>query len=284
MWNPSAVLSFGSLALLICGLPSCGGQSSPHRIVVSPRAFEFASNSTEDIVKELTPGDALTVLKELGRVETDRSAENLPADKILYTYLPKGRSSDAIEVYIHDRVIPPPMAAADGDGDGRAAAEQVAATDGVRLPPHVSPNNALLLQSSNKKEVLRQGFYFSTVTAIAVEEGLDPIAIPALVLGYRPDLDDYEKVPGFIRQSGIGFDLLVGGALNTASGEGDDVELALGLGISIPWSDSGALSIGAVTWRGGSVDPVTMEASSETEVALYVGISLGGFNVGSKEQ
>lgn len=119
-------------------------------------------------------------------------------------------------------------------------------------------------------KLYESGTYFSTMTAIAVEEGLDPTAIPALIVGYRPAWD----LIG-LQGTGIGFDLVVGGAVSPGGSGDSDIELALGLGVSLPWSNSGALSFGVVSWR----TEDESSGSSDTETALYFGISLGSFNV-----
>lgn len=141
------------------------------------------------------------------------------------------------------------------------------------------------LASLPRRNVLQSGHYFSTLTAVAIEEGLRPTAIPALVVGYRPDMDGIDWLPRWVKGTGVGLDLLVGGALSPLSGdsgEGNDIELAVGLGLTLPWSDSGALSVGAVTWRSNRFDENAMESVSNTEVALYVGVSIGSFKVSTQ--
>lgn len=150
-----------------------------------------------------------------------------------------------------------------------------ASGDGIAQPGETR------LKSKPRAAAFKSGHYFSTMTAVAVEEGLDPTAIPALVVGYRPKkaLDWLNLDTNFFR--GMGYDIVVGGALNSASGSGSsssDVSLALGAGVTFPWSDSGALSFGVMTWRE-EVDNGLGGFDGRTELAAYIGISLGSFNV-----
>ncbi len=213
------------------------------RTVVPPHIFKYAGKSNRDIVNELPVTQAITVLEELGRVHSTSTFTVTPD----WT-LGEKPNTDPLVFELKDK-------------------------SGVPVAS---------LYSEVRRPVLQSGQYFSTLTAVAIEERLDPPAIPALVVGYRPDFDD--GVADFIRNSGVGFDLICGGALNGAgAGSDSDLELAVGLGITIPWSDSGAFSIGAVTWREESMDDMGMSMDN-TEIAMYIGISLGSFNVSDNGQ
>jgi hypothetical protein len=335
----------------------CTIAGEPDRLVTPPWAFRHASKSTQEIVAQLPPNEALEVLVELGRVEAPRNRSRITGKLALESAVAAERRKDEAEAaatLLVERLLqsddeaaqapqpvtdterpadpnprpvpdsnsssddaegggstpgspapapPPPSAGADASQAPPTKEQAVAQVmelvdqlqrqptdrDLVRFDPDGS-GTFETLRSLPRRDVLRSGHYFSSVTALAVEEGLRPTPIPALVLGYRPDLDDWSACPDFVRAMGLGFDLLVGGALNNLGNGGDDdsVELAVGLGITLPWSDSGALSLGVVTWRrtvdegGDGSLPATLE--DRTEVAFYVGISLGSFNVGSQEQ
>ncbi|MEM8713673.1 MAG: hypothetical protein AAGG01_22255 [Planctomycetota bacterium] len=240
-FSPLLVVQLSSMGWLAC-LTSC--VSPLTRTVVPPEIYKYASKSNRDIATELPVTEAFDVLTKLKRIE---AAPNLTV-KPSYRLIADDSSPDVLTL-----------------------------TDPSNSPGFTNTT----FRNQVRRPVLRSGHYFSTMTAVAIEEGLDPTAIPALVVGYRPEFND--GVADFIRNSGVGFDIVVGGALNSAgAGTDSNLELALGLGITIPWSDSGAFSIGAMTWREESMDD--MGGSLEnTEVAMYIGISLGSFNVSTDE-
>ncbi len=216
----------------------------PSRRVVPEHIFRYAAKSNRDIATELPASEAYEVLKGLGRIEGDSLAPT--AGQRIVSSLESPR-----------------IVALSTDN----------AFDDADTPYRTVPREA----------VLKSGHYFSTMTAIAVESGLDPTPIPALVVGYRPEFS-WDGLD-FISTAGVGFDLVLGGALNSlGSGAGSsDLELAVGLGITIPWSDSGALSIGAITWREEGTDAMG-GMTENTEIAAYIGISLGSFNVQPQQQ
>lgn len=224
---------------------SCGIHSS--RVVVPPHIYEYASKSNADIMKELPQEEAFAVMRALRRFEEPT--------------LEKGRRLDWSTLKENaDNSRKLEIESVDSAGNKRA--------ENLNPIPRVS--------------AFKGGHYFSTMTAIAIEEGLDPTAIPALVVGYRPNFGGDDGKANFFQ--GMGFDLIFGGALNNIGGGGDsDLSLALGAGVTFPWSDSGALSFGAVTWRN-EAENGDGDIESDTEIAAYIGISLGSFNVKPQDQ
>lgn len=247
-------------AALALGAVGCTGYE-----VVSPELYRYASQPTTSIVKEMSDESAIRTLRALGRAELTSS--DAPAtDEMLEEALTdpdRTITSDptSLSVTFH-----PIVAGSNGAPATRSATTTKTLTVGLRKGD--APENIAAL-----------GPYFSTLTAIAVEEGLEPTAIPGLAVGYRPK---WSELPGWINWGGMfdgledaaaGIDLLVGGAV-APGGSGDgDVELALGLGLSFPWANDGALSVGAVTWRS-EIDGV-----GDTEIAAYFGLNLGSFQV-----
>lgn len=215
------------------------------RVIVPPEIYKYATHSNRDIATDLPVTEAMDVLRKLKRIDASPNVTVKPGFEL------EPGATTPEELTLIDPAAPA----------------------GTARP---TPFRNLV-----RRPVLKSGHYFSTMTAVAIEEGLDPTAIPAIVVGYRPEFND--GVADFIRNSGVGFDLVVGGALNSAgAGTDSDLELALGLGLTIPWSDSGAFSIGAMTWREESTSDMG-GVLENTEVAMYIGISLGSFNVSTDD-
>lgn len=226
---------------------------------------------------QLSPGEALLVLEELGRI----APPNFDRQRLYSEDLKKIELKTAPRVFKEvESENEPTDAGGEAETKPILLVEQPMSLGDLRL---IVDDEEIPIRTLPARNVLRQGYYFSTITAIAIEEGLKPTAIPALVLGWRPDLDHQRWAPEWIKSTGIGLDLLVGGALNSLGSDSDsDVALAVGVGFTIPWSDAGALSAGVVTWREETMSDAAAGMTDQTEVALYLGISIGSFKVESK--
>ncbi len=244
----------------------------PNRLVVEGAAFEYAEKSNRDIVDSLPPTEAYSVLSKLGRIDSTVQ-RSLPLGASL-----RSKPTTAMSVR---------STAEGGDGGDAPATAPATSMKEVQWRPKGDEGEWEDLRLLTEREVLKSGFYFSTVTAVAIEANLRPTAIPALILGYRPTWGEQTSGTGKLLRMlegwGVGYDFMVGGALNGLTG-GDnesDIDLALGLGFTIPWSDAGALSIGVTNWSTETTDDMGNVFEDE-DWAIYVGISLGGFNVSNK--
>lgn len=112
------------------------------------------------------------------------------------------------------------------------------------------------------ESVYASGLFFTVEPLVAIGPGLEATAIPALGVNWR--LGREGDTP-------LALQLVLGGALNPQS---DDSTLgaAVGLGLSHPVSDSGALSIGFVFWDDGD----------DVENGVYVSLNLGNFGKTTK--
>ncbi|MEM6673664.1 MAG: hypothetical protein AAF726_12530 [Planctomycetota bacterium] len=247
--------SIGVLLALALLLVSCGGGRT-----VSARAFQYAAVPTETIVSELSAKNALSVLKELGRLEEQEGADG----EMTIAEGPPGSASGSTDTEAFDLLL-----------EGVTALSVTGTTVDVQAADPQNPVQLRRVRTPKEDALFKAGPYFSTLTAIAVEEGLDPTAIPGVAVGYRPHWQELGDWANFLSSCGLGFDFFVGGAVGPSGGDNGNVELALGAGITIPWSNNGAVSFGAVTWRTEEGDPV----SANTEVAAYFSINLGNFNV-----
>lgn len=137
-----------------------------------------------------------------------------------------------------------------------------------RLEQSIASSDAAISSLSqaelNGEIVFPTGLYFSVEPLVALGDGFEATAIPSLGINYR--------FLG-IGHSPLALQLVAGGALNPQGGD-SSLGAALGLGLSHPVSDSGALSLGIVAWDNGD----------ETDVGLYISINLGAFGKRTGEQ
>jgi hypothetical protein len=107
------------------------------------------------------------------------------------------------------------------------------------------------------KSLASKGLYYTVEPLVAFDSDLDATAIPALGVNWRPWDRTALAVQG-----------VFGGAINPSSG-GDDVGAALGLGMTHPVSEKGAISFGHIWWN----------ESGDGDNGWYIGINLGDFTI-----
>lgn len=121
------------------------------------------------------------------------------------------------------------------------------------------------LEADRKDLLLEEGSFFETVTAIAFDAKLEPVAIPALAIGYRPGKDSW-LVDDTCFPEGTAVELLLGGALNAQGSDSDGIELALGAGFSMPVSTNATLAFGYIRWN---------PDEGDIDEGMYLGITIG---------